>query len=281
MGNSRFIAPANNRGVRFRGMDAYPKLINGTGGYAGAPARVELPSHPMDNALNRDRMTPWVTPANPDNSGSSAVYLDVDLGAARSILGFGLLGYEQANPDAATFPNIAYCGYLVSTTTYNPALFLYEWPGLQLGAGRNYQHLPAVARSARFWRYWFDAASFGDGFSLGKILLPDSVQDLGFLYSGAGWESVDPEIMTETGGQSPIVTKVGRVYRVGKLTFARVRQSAFDTLYNLWAARRPFVYIDGTGKVFEVVIDGGRLEWEHLFGPPDSFAVTLPLREIA
>lgn len=276
MGNTRFVTLAQNAACRATAALTNPKLANGAGGvYAGAPALVEDPSYPMANILGRDRYSVWACPAGADNSGGGGeVWVDLDLGSNRTVLAVGILGFRAVG----SFPSSMLPSWR-NAGSYSATGYTTDIPAINLGTRNPVSVLPAP-RTARYWRFAFPFASFGDGFRVGKFFLATTITDLGFLYSGAEYPRVTPRVLSQSGGQHPNVKVTGDPYDMPTLQFTNVAQSTKDTLSTLASQSQPFVLIDPFDRARECILASDRHVSSHIWAPPDRWSVSLELREM-
>lgn len=248
MGSARFIL-AN--------LAETATVKNGSGG--GAPARDETTPYTMENALNADRLTPWLSAASP----AATLNFDIDLGSSKSISGAALLGFRPKGASAVGNANIqsgsgTYPGSM-SWTTRVPTNFSSN----QRDVGSYFN-----AVSARYWRV---ALSCTGQFSLGRIVLGVAV-DLGFA-SGPG--AVETRFQNRI--EQPLPNGVILTYGTGdpgaELTVPveTAGQADKDTFDAIAAAAGSVVYFGPDGDVQECVVAGARADAVRtLYLPADS-----------
>lgn len=278
MGNVRFIRASQNAGRKTSSSGVvYPRLINGSGLYTGAPALVQDSAYPMVNATLPDRHAIiWATTNPVANGGGLDVILEVDFGSSKSVQAIGLLGFRSFG--AAAFPNNLGVEYLPGAS-YAPT----GWTQLPLitlsGLVANPFSLITPA-SARYWRFRFYNAAGGSGFSVGGLLLATGMTDLGFLYSRADDTLVLPKTTVEGYGRVPIVTRTGRTFRRFALEYANIDSATKGTFDILAAETLPFMYVAPDDTVHECILEGEEYLRSHVWSPPDRWAFTFPMRSL-
>lgn len=268
----RLLASNQNFGVKLTSSAPFPKIINGDGAYSGAPARIEDPDWSLDNAVNWDRKFPARVPAAAVNSGSD-YSVDIDLGSVKTVWGVGVGGYVKAG----SFPT-SFITYYKAATPYVATGF--SSIGTFSIATDNVAILAAPI-SARYIRVTFVFSSFGAGFDIGKFYVIANPIDLGFLYAGASYEIVTPQIRTEGFAQQPQVTFTGPAYKRVKLDFRNIDAATLSSIQSLMIDTRPFLLWDPIGGLVMEVLPDESFPFEHVWSPPDRYSFSLSGRQLS
>jgi hypothetical protein len=279
MSNVRFITTQQNKGRRTTPASTFPKLINGNGAYAGAPALVQDPDFPMSNLLDPDRVSAvYVTGPTPANSGSDLI-IEFDINSAPlSISAVGILGFVRLA--GATFPNSVAIEYLPGST-YAPVVGWVAMGSFSMVIGRDGGLVTGSPISARFWRIRFLNASFGaQGFSFSSPFIANAITDLGFLYSRSAEVIVTPKTVVEGYGRTPVITRTGLEFRRWALAYDNNDVTTRDIFDALGASALPFIYLSPEDDVFECVQDGEEFIRNHIWSPGGRHQWVFPMRSL-
>lgn len=219
-------------------------VMNGTG---GAPAREETSPFTMEKALQHDRLIAWMSATTP----TSPFNFDIDLGAAQSIEGVGVHGFEP-------FGNTVVNQCLVSSASTYPTFTLRATINVGASKPRDFGAVFA-AQSFRYWRFQFTFTTLGQ-FKVGSLLTGPLV-DLGIRQSGP--YASDPFRHQVEGGRTlgghPIIHDLGYRARSYKFPLDRVDDATKAKIEALADVTRTFALFDPEDVVSEVRLVGGRL----------------------
>lgn len=248
MGTSRFIT------TNFATAST-TTLKNGTGG--GAPALDETSPYTMARALHRDRLSFWQSSSAP----ASPLYVDLDLGSAKSVSGVGVHGFRAALPAAATTVTV------YSATAYGPG----PWTSrgtFSLTSGPRDIGTTFGAVSARYWRFEIQNTS---QFQIGKFLLGTLI-DLGAAHApGADaspyrFRNEQPMI-----GGATLIEDLGDLGRSMSIPIPQATESRRTVLEALADSTGTFAYFDPKDTLYEVFVpNSARVDIQRLLVAGES-----------
>jgi hypothetical protein len=282
MANCRFIRAVSNKARRIIAT-TFPRVINGIGSYTGAPGVIEDASFPMSNVLTVGRKgNVWVVP---DGAGSNApdttsVLLEIDLGAQWPIAAAGLLGMTFNN---GSHPTAVYIECIPNTNTYNAAGYVRQFSSQPILSPptRDGGAILASPVTARYWRFFFNNATSGSGFSVAGVVVSLALTDLGFLYSGATETRIRPRSMIESFDESASVTFLGPEFVRWSIQFNNNDAALRTTLDQLYGDVQPFIFITPDLKWQECVWGTEEFSREHIWAPPDRYRFVVELRQLS
>lgn len=280
--NVKFVRFGDNKVRRtFGGGGAYPRLTNGNGAYAGAPALVQDPAFPMSNVLYAGRSANiyvWPLSAGPNNG--SDVLIEFDLGSIQTIMGAVVLGALAANN---TLPNVVHVECIPNTNTYSTSGWVSPAGATNISnitSARDQGRIFDAPFAARYWRFRIVSVTISIGFSIASLALFTAITDLGFLYAGADETRILPRTLVESYSRMPTVTMLGPEYRRWELRYENndaALRAIFDGLY---ADRDPFIFLTPDGRWQECIWDTEEFTRTHVWAPPDRYAMTVGLRSL-
>jgi len=280
--NCRFIRVGQNVARRVNLAATFPRIINGNGAYAGAPAIVQDPQFPMSNALLNGRTgAVWVWPASAGiNDGGSDVLLEIDLGSVKAIGAVGVLGVS--NLFGTLFPNSLMVECIPGATVYSTTGWVNVLGGLSIG-NQNFLRdfgTTIAPQSARYWRFRWVSASISAGFTVASVVLATTVTDLGFLYSGADETRVRPRTLVEGYDRSPSITYTGPEYRRWEARYDNNDAALRAILDDLFGDSQPFVFLTPDNLWQECVWDTEEFTRSHIWAPPDRYQMVAGFRAL-
>lgn len=252
-------------------------VLNGSGG--GAPALEENADFPMANLLVRDRYVSWMTGAAPPND----VYVDFDLTGGppinKTVNALAICGFRGT----ALFPNSCFIQYALTAGGYPPTWIGFSPGSISLSLATDSAVILTTPTLCRYVRFWFPN-TFGNPFSVGRLMVASTVEDLGFAYSlGAVDTETTQQIRNRAVDGTPVVTRFGKRRRRLSLPYnSIIYGSTGAKLRALARLERPFVMVNPFGETMEVDLADGTVPFVHRFGTAtqDIFDVQLELEQL-
>lgn len=243
-------------------------VVNGA---AGGPSRNEYSPYTMERALNRDRRSVCKF-----NGGGGGVVWDLDFGSATTLGAVAALGWRNLDGGSWSSLNV------YRSSTYYPAAV--TWAGVFFSSfggdpGRD-QAGTWTPASARYWRVEFGMTASPKLYTLGRIVLLNTVLDLGLVY-GQGGVVAPFQNRLEQGMQdgSFNLNTLGDPGADISLPFPSVNDAFVGTyLKPVAAAAGSVVYIDDKGAVRECIVTGGRVAPSRRFN--DLYDASLEMRRL-
>lgn len=254
MSNSRFLT--NNRAIG-------KTVKNGSGG--GAPSRDELSTYPMENALQSDRYTPWVTAAAP----AGTIEFDIDLGSSIAITTACILGFRCSSSAVQVTVQEGGAAYGPGPWTSVGSISLTNSPR---DAGATFGSV-----SARYWKFKFEFVS--NQFSVGKLAL-GVLTDLGGAHSPGGESSPHGFRLeqAQTGGAVVLTQLSSDRGRDISLPFLVATSSLRTTLATIAALDGSYVYLDPDDAFYEVFCPEKKLSVRRQFINGSSFLYDIDMQ---
>jgi hypothetical protein len=228
----------------------------------GAPVRNEFAGHPMENALNTDRRTPWYF-----DGGGGTVYYDIDMGAGgMAASGLFLHGLRGIDGGFVSGVNV------YTSPTYYPAAVTWTLrfvSGAVPGSARDVLAGPfdiAGLVVARYWRVELNLSASPKRFRLGSLRAGVPI-DLGVI--GSPGMSVTPhqnrvEQTLQDGSKN--MNTLGDAGTSISIPLSSVTGATVVAKLDLIAAAIGSVsYADENGYAKEVVITGGAIQRTRRF----------------
>lgn len=226
---------------------------------AGAVASAmssEDASFPKNNVVQPDRGRVARTLAGP----GSPVTIDVDLGVAKPISGFGIMNFVSeaavgGRPAVEVKSGASFGG---ATTRYTIAGGTWDTAA---------DAVDVFAAAATFTdRYWRISVATTTRFYVGKIILGTGI-DFGVLYSGGEFDVHTPTTRLYGIRQSPIDIRNGDPARAYSYQYRASDPTVRAALERLARQVVPFGIVDSLGNSAHVVLaDPRRTRFRHVFG---------------
>ena len=179
----------------------------------------------------------------------------------------------------ATLSSSAFSGSgTISGYQHSVPVTTVAFPSFTYGGGKNaVVALPSVINARRVI---ISFNTYSAPFSLSRFLFTAAPTDLGVSYMAGSTDAVVRQrTHTVTAGGTPITNEPGRPYRRMSLRFGSSPRTLRDAI-SLQAANAPGIILTADNEVHEYDLDGDVLERTHVWGSPDLYDLTLPIRTL-
>jgi hypothetical protein len=239
---------------------------------AGAVASAmssEDSSFPKNNVILPDRKRVSRTLAGP----SSPVTIDIDLGVAKPISGFGVMNFVSEAAVGAR-PAIE----VKSGASFAGATTRFTIPGATWDTQSDLVDVFASAATFtdRFWRLSIATTT---RFTIGKFIAGTG-KEMFALYNNGGFDTNTPKTRLRGVFQEPIDVLAGNTVRTYAYGYLTLDATEYGILERVARQVAPFGIVDSKGNSAHVILaDGSGSSFKHVFG--EQWTVDLHMEQLA